>query len=528
MLNQKTHIILLFGLLTGTALGQTAGMLAFQGVIRDDQRALLDGPVDLTFRVFDAEVAGNQVDITGDGIVDAADTKEVVNVAVVAGAFSTKFGPVSPGTFDGSARFLEVSVDGQVLSRIEMVSTAPEPQGGTLPSDDLVLQTPTTELRLDAVSGAVTVTGEEGITATKMRVLSAGASVAGTGGVAELAVNVDGDLELTVDGAIVDRWTGLGETGTIFGVSPNRISGSFSNTVAADIFGAVIGGGGGSTGFGNRVDGVFGTIGGGIVNVAGDRGTVAGGDGNDACGIGASVGGGFDNTASGGFWATIPGGAGNVASGNFSFAAGAECVASEQGTHAIGFRAQATQPGMFVWSDSNQADDDVPVFPAATESKFTPAGNQFLARTRGGAVFVTAIDGSGNSTAGVQLAAGGGSWASLSDRNAKENFAPVNTREALEKVAAMPVSTWNYKSQDPSIRHIGPMAQDLHAAFGVGEKETMITAIDADGVALAAIQGLYELVLEKDCEITDLESRNDELEERLTRLERILGRTTTR
>ena len=97
----------------------------------------------------------------------------------------------------------------------------------------------------------------------------------------------------------------------------------------------------------------------------------------------------------------------------------------------------------------------------------------------------------------------------------------MNGREALEKVAAMPISTWNYKSQDPSIRHIGPMAQDVFGAFGVGEKETMITTIDADGIALAAIQGLHELVQEKDCEIAELEMR-------LARLERIVAQTMTR
>ena len=71
MLNQKPQAMLLIGLLTGSALGQTAGMLAFQGVIRDDQGAALNSPVDLTFRVFDAEVAGNQVDIAGHRIAVA-------------------------------------------------------------------------------------------------------------------------------------------------------------------------------------------------------------------------------------------------------------------------------------------------------------------------------------------------------------------------------------------------------------------------------------------------------------------------
>src|SRR5207245_952846 len=93
-------------------------------------------------------------------------------------------------------------------------------------------------------------------------------------------------------------------------------------------------------------------------------------------------------------------------------------------------------------------------------------------------------------TAGVTLAAGGGAWTTVSDRNAKENFEPVNTKDVLEKVAALPLTTWNYKSQDASIHHLGPMAQDFNAAFGLGESATGITTVDEEGVALAAIQGL--------------------------------------
>ena len=78
----------------------------------------------------------------------------------------------------------------------------------------------------------------------------------------------------------------------------------------------------------------------------------------------------------------------------------------------------------------------------------------------------------------------------ISDRAAKENFAVVDTTDVLERLLAMPVSAWNYRSQDASIRHIGPMAQDVHAAFGVGESERMINAVDAQGIAFAAIQGL--------------------------------------
>jgi len=45
------------------------------------------------------------------------------------------------------------------------------------------------------------------------------------------------------------------------------------------------------------------------------------------------------------------------------------------------------------------------------------------------------------------------------------------------------------------------MARDFHAAFGLGESEKRINTVDADGVALAAIQGLNQKLEEKDREI---------------------------
>ena len=82
----------------------------------------------------------------------------------------------------------------------------------------------------------------------------------------------------------------------------------------------------------------------------------------------------------------------------------------------------------------------------------------------------------------------------------------------LRKLASVPVSTWSYRSQDDSIRHIGPMAQDFFRAFGVGEDRRRIASVDADGVALAAIKGLHrELQAER--------RRRHEQERRLARLE---------
>lgn len=127
-------------------------------------------------------------------------------------------------------------------------------------------------------------------------------------------------------------------------------------------------------------------------------------------------------------------------------------------------------------------------------------------------------------TSGVVLPAGGGAWSSVSDRNAKENFLPVNPRDILRKVVGLPVSTWNYKTQDRSIRHIGAMAQDFFAAFNVGEDDKHIATIDPDGVALAAIQGLNEELKDRDAKIGEQEKELQEQKQRLIEAEGQLRR----
>lgn len=98
-----------------------------------------------------------------------------------------------------------------------------------------------------------------------------------------------------------------------------------------------------------------------------------------------------------------------------------------------------------------------------------------------------------------------------SDRNAKENFAPVDPQEVLEKVAALPISQWSFKDLTGT-RHLGPMAQDFRAAFGLGSDDKHIATVDADGVALAAIQGLNQKVEERDRRVRELEQRLEKLE----------------
>jgi hypothetical protein len=101
-----------------------------------------------------------------------------------------------------------------------------------------------------------------------------------------------------------------------------------------------------------------------------------------------------------------------------------------------------------------------------------------------------------------------------SDRNVKERFTPVNPREVLEKVSSLPITEWSYKA-DEGVRHLGPMAQDFYSAFAVGMDDKHISMVDADGVALAAIQGLNQ-------KLEETRSENAALKARLERLEKLL------
>jgi hypothetical protein len=308
------------------------------------------------------------------------------------------------------------------------------------------------------------------------------------------------------------------------------VGGGFDNTASGR--GATVGGGafntasrlyatiGGGTGI--SVTGEAATVAGGsYVTVTGDYAAVGGGQNNNASDSYATIGGGRLNTASrihatvgGGHAnsatgpeATVPGGGGNLAQGAFSFAAGRD--------------AQALNRGAFVWADSTGA-----AFASYRD-------NQFRVRATGGARFdynnnrwVEFYD-TGTRVIGTHTGAylsTGGVWTNASDQKLKENFALVEGQQVLERVANIPIGTWNYKSQDPSIRHMGPSAQDFYAAFGLGEYDTHISTVDADGVSLAAIQALYELSQEQAGRIQELEAKNASLEGRLAALEAVMAR----
>jgi len=336
----------------------------------------------------------------------------------------------------------------------------------------------------------------------------------------------------------------------------NAVEGDFGTVSGGAYNSAIAGASTVSGGYENVAAGIYATVSGGEVNSGnGAESTVSGGDHNQANGDDSTVSGGFSNAATG-VASTVGGGYGNSAAGDYSFAAGNQ--------------AQATNTGAFVWADSstnspfpstadnefsiraqngmriqadkgihlNAADEPIIVRDWDAFAATAPASKAGIGRwglfmepteltigipgtdvpnryfqiakysTNGAATQLVQVDQSGNLTAA-------GTVTGSSDRNVKEHFNAVNPEEVLARVAAMPVSEWNYKA-DPATRHIGPMAQDFYAAFAVGLDDRHISMVDADGVALAAIQGLNQKLEDSRRENAQLKARLEKLEQMMT------------
>jgi hypothetical protein len=346
--------------------------------------------------------------------------------------------------------------------------------------------------------------------------------------------------------------------------------GGGQNNIITNGYQPVIGGG-----YGNSASGSYATIGGGIGNNAGGTGAFLGGggfdgdfyEGNTASGNASVVGGGLNNQATN-YYATVPGGANNLAGGLFSFAAGDS--------------AQAVHEGAFVWADSQSG-----TFSSTANNQFLiraqggvginmnnpngaslyvqgnrvpPAGDtgwqgsvgwfeNTSTATNAAPALRVVCDGGTNLDGALSVSSNGkgliaefgnaGGFPCVitndgtiyckntvlsSDRNLKENFTPLDAGTVLARVAALPVTQWNYKDDGANKKHIGPMAQDFQAAFQLnGGDDKHISTVDEGGVALAAIQGLNQKLeqqrRDKDAEIQTLKTQNDSLAERLNQLE---------
>jgi hypothetical protein len=187
-----------------------------------------------------------------------------------------------------------------------------------------------------------------------------------------------------------------------------------------------------------------------------------------------------------------------TASGAKSFAAGNMSTASGDRSVAIGYKVSTNnKTGSFIFGDASsfgnsKSDED----------------NQMMMRFAGGYKLFT----DAGSGIGVLLLPNSNSWSAISDVNKKENFAPVNGEDFLQKIAKMSLTSWNYKGQDPKqYRHYGPMAQDFYKAFGqdafgtIGT-DTTINQADFDGINLIAVQALIRRMEEMSLEIATIKA----------------------
>lgn len=166
----------------------------------------------------------------------------------------------------------------------------------------------------------------------------------------------------------------------------------------------------------------------------------------------------------------------NRASGSVSMAFGINNTSAGNNCFVGGSNASTnSKSGSFIYADASTA-----------SLLLASAINQFTVRANGGYVFYS----DSARTMGVMLAAGSGSWSSVSDRNKKMNFQYSDPESILEKIADLKIYSWNYRSQSNRIRHIGPMAQELFSSFGFGESNKNVNGVDIDGVILNGIKGL--------------------------------------
>jgi len=184
----------------------------------------------------------------------------------------------------------------------------------------------------------------------------------------------------------------------------------------------------------------------------------------------------------------------NVASGDFSVAMGHLAQAGADYSLAAGRRATVRSAfqagdadgdrGTFAWADGQD------------QALVSSGDDQFLVRAQGGVWFGTGSAAPVAIDAGTFIATStgahlttGGTWTNASSRTLKDGFAAVDTARVLDALLALPITTWHYRGSGEG-RHLGPVAEDFKSAFGLAGDGRGISTVDADGVALAAIQGL--------------------------------------
>jgi hypothetical protein len=345
----------LFVLRALSAFAAVPHLINYQGMLTNGSGTPLSGLYDITFKIYDAELAGTQ-----------KWTETQSSVSVTNGLFNVILGSSNPLDLDFSQDYwLDITVQGEHMParlkftsvgyayRAEKADTADYARGGGGGAGS-----PWIFRLTDGNDTTITTGGRWGVARYGNALLGTGDSTHVNLGVAcTTGATTWNDKYNTVGGGFGNVAGGYNGRATVGGGYRNAaswecatVAGGGGDTASANY--ATVGGGSvnralghGSTvagGLSNTASNGRATVGGGWENTASAQdAVVGGGEGNCASGIWSAVGGGLYDTASN-YSATVPGGQVNKASGQCSFAAG--------------MYAKAIHDGSFVWADYNTTD----------------------------------------------------------------------------------------------------------------------------------------------------------------------------
>jgi hypothetical protein len=233
----------------------------------------------------------------------------------------------------------------------------------------------------------------------------------------------------------------------------------------------------------------------------------------------------------------------STAAGSSTFAVGEDNTASGAASVALGYHAHTNaRQGSFVFGDRSTVDTIRAGVNHSANWRVSGGFRIFTSSNLSTGVTIqsgASVSNWGQSNSVISTSTGArlgtdGVWYDVSDVNRKHLFAAVSGEDVLLRLRNLPIQSWSYRVDDASVRHIGPTAQDFHAAFQLGSDETTIGGVDSNGVALAAAQALEARTAEQAVRIEALEAENaalrgetETLRARLDAIESLLAEQTT-
>jgi hypothetical protein len=241
--------------------------------------------------------------------------------------------------------------------------------------------------------------------------------------------------------------------------------------------------------------------------------------------VSSTVGVGFGSAITVSGTAGFSAGASNVCSGFACTAIGYTVRAGGQGSVALGYRATANNDNAVTigYRGSNNGKVGAIVLAGVsdpstqTDSVRAQANGEFRVRAPGGVVLRTSFASSSSAgvagNTGCDLPAGSGTFTCSSSRTIKNLFADVDGEDVLMRVRSLPLSTWHYIHEKDGVRHMGPVAEDFRAAFGLGYDSASIGMQDIDGVNMVAVKALEVRTAQLRDAMLGVQAKTQELED---------------